>query len=837
MKTKHTLLIIMMVSCLTNFLWAQNTQPSSLNLQSNTQSEKVKAECRTNAGQVEINLERQRDQNAYRQLLQQQIGAEQNVLTDYTIQLHIIRRDDGTGGVNVADVRNEIQNFVNPYFAAVNAIFIECGPELYHNSTEYYVLGNGGEDPDVAGDAMAAAYNVANVVNVYFVDDPDGACGWARFPWTLPADYIVIANGCADNQSTLVHELGHYFSLYHTHETAFGAENVTRNNVDVCYDCDVDGDLFCDTPADPTLTGLVSGGCSYTGSGTDACGVTYTPDPTLIMSYSVKACRTVFSASQKAKMTLTMASPPGLPLYGRNYLQTGCCADPVAVCKNITVNLNAAGNGSITPESVNNNSTWDCGFASWSVSPNTFDCSDVGANLVTLTITDILGVESTCQSTVTIADVTPPEITHAANNMTVECDGSGNVTAFAAWLSSHGGATAVDACGGSWSNNSSGLSNGCGATGSETVTFTFTDPSLNSSSTSATFTIVDNTPPALDCPLDIHLPECVSTATWSVTTSDICGGVSVISNPPSGSEFPKGSTTIVNVTATDDCGNTSNCSFSVTRDPDLDVQIDPVPTSGLNTCALGANANIVLGYGGGPTCVTLHAVASGGHAGYDYSWQAPIEVPIGNFTNTNTASPTFCAEFQTSPCASYTFVVTVTDIHGCTETAEVEVFVVNPLCTSRNNPKVSVCHSPHNNPNVKNSLCIGSNAVSPHLNSFSHNDCLGACDATCESFSARKKQSVMNKNVFEQGYQISVQPNPFNSRTVIRISAEQDTRAGLTIIDFSGRTLVKLFDGVINSGTPNYIEFDASNMQAGLYIARLIGQDGVIVHSTLMLVK
>jgi len=822
MKTKHLLTAAAFAFCAGGSMWAQTTIE--------------KSDCRTEVTQKAIDMEAKRDQKAYKQLLQN-TNVEKRALTEYTLQIHIVRMDDGTGGINVATIRNEITNWVNPYFAAVNASFVECETEHYINSSEYYNLSG-----DAEGDAMAAANNVANVVNIYFVNDPDGACGWARFPWDLPVDYIVIANSCADNQSTVVHELGHYFSLYHTHETAFGAENVTRNSGDGCYDCDTDGDKLCDTPADPRLNQAgvsitAAPACVYSSALTDACGVSYTPDATSIMSYSLKACRTVFTASQKAKMTLTMASAPGSPLYGRNYLQTSCpCDAPQAVCKNISINLNGSGNASITPASVDNGSTWDCGFGSWEVSPNTFNCSNTGNNVVTLTVTDSKGAVSSCQATVTVSDNTNPEITTAASNMTVECGAGNNAAAFANWLSTHGGASAFDACGGSWSNNSSGLSDGCGATGSETVTFTFTDPSGNKASTTATFAIVDLTGPSVTCPADIHLPECVETATWTVNASDACGSVTVVSNPPSGSVFAKGTTTVVNVTATDECGNVSNCSFSVTRDPDLAVAIDPLSTSPLKTCALGTNANIVLGYGGGPSCVTLHAVGSGGHAPYAYSWVAPAEVPAASFTNGNTDSPVFCADFQTVPCASYKFIVTVTDIHGCIETGEVEVTVVNPLCTTGQNAKVNICHRPPGNPANQNTLCISANAVNTHLYTSGHDDCLGACNQTCVSYSAKASVSLASQDA-DGPFSLMAQPNPASSMTVFRIASAHSTRATLSIMDLSGRVVATVFEGAMQENTPYYIDFDASKMQSGMYVARLIGDDGVAKHSTLIVVK
>lgn len=793
-------------------------------------------ECRSHADSSAIEYEESVNRSAFQQLLQDYMSdGGKNVIIQYATQIHIVTRDDGTGGVDINDIRGEFDDFINPYFADIDVEFVECSPELYHNSTEYYILGNDDEDADVAGDAMSVAFNVADVINIYYVSDPDGACGWARFPWKLPSDYIVMANSCADNQSTTVHELGHYFGLYHTHESGLGAESVTRDDTDGCWDCEDDGDLLCDTPADPNLSDLANDwpSCAYMGVGTDACnGHTYNPAIDNIMSYADKKCRTIFSGQQRARMEIFRDGD-------RSYLQTGCpCDQPVALCQNITVDLDNAGNASIDPSDVDDGSTWDCGLQSWSVSPNTFDCGDVGGNQVTLTVIDDLGWESSCESTVTIADVTDPEITTSASDMTVECDGGGNIAEFTTWLNDHGGAIASDACGGDWSNSSGGLSDGCGATGFELVTFTYTDPSGNSASSGATFTIEDNTEPDLVCPEDIHLPECVETAEWTVIASDVCGGVIVVSDPPSGSVFPKGTTTVVTVTVTDDCNNQSECTFEVTRDPDLMVDIDPLDTSPLNTCAAGTDANIVIGYGDGPTCVTLNAVGSGGHDPYTYAWAAPDELPEGAFTDDDTASPQFCADFQLEPCVYYTFMVTITDIHGCTEISVIEVNVVNPLCQLGNNPKVYVCHRHAGNSLQEQTICISSNAVDNHLNNPIHEDCLGECDAECVFYSPLDKNlAKLQKSDFPGQSVLTVQPNPFSTHTLISFETVVDTRVRLVILDITGQEVETLFNGSIKMNTPYSFTWDAGMLPAGTYIAYLRGGEGVNSHSTMILIR
>jgi len=197
----------------------------------------------------------------------------------------------------------------------------------------------------------------------------------------------------------------------------------------------------------------------------------------------------------------------------------------------------------------------NCSGVSWS---DDFDalvnngCGLGGSTLVTFTATDASGNSSSTSASFIIHDSTGPAMT-AASNMAVECSGHGNdhgdnghgnneggyddsnpgnsdgngnsngnnnddggsagqgsaEAALAAWLANHGGATASDLCSSdiTWSNDFNGLSNGCGATGSATVTFTATDACGNSSSTAATFTIQDTTAPTISDADDV-VTEC-----------------------------------------------------------------------------------------------------------------------------------------------------------------------------------------------------------------------------------------------------------------------------------------------------------------------------------------
>jgi hypothetical protein len=79
---------------------------------------------------------------------------------------------------------------------------------------------------------------------------------------------------------------------------------------------------------------------------------------------------------------------------------------------------------------------------------------------------------------------------------------------------------------------------------------------------------VDTTPPVVRCPDNIVVQadpkECFVEVRWRAKADDDCDpNPRLVCDPPSGSLFPLGTTTVT-CTATDRCGNTASCSFTVT---------------------------------------------------------------------------------------------------------------------------------------------------------------------------------------------------------------------------------------------------------------------------------
>ncbi|MEL6658244.1 MAG: hypothetical protein AAFR36_17420, partial [Bacteroidota bacterium] len=85
---------------------------------------------------------------------------------------------------------------------------------------------------------------------------------------------------------------------------------------------------------------------------------------------------------------------------------------PTAICQNITVEL-IDDMATITPEQIDNGSNdGDGGMVTLSLDQTSFDCNNLGDNLVTLTVTDEAGNISRCNATVTITR--EPDVTFTA---------------------------------------------------------------------------------------------------------------------------------------------------------------------------------------------------------------------------------------------------------------------------------------------------------------------------------------------------------------------------------------------------------------------------------------
>ena len=226
---------------------------------------------------------------------------------------HIIRRSDGTGGAN-PDALDDVLAGISEQLDTAGFNFFRCEEPNYIDADDYFagVIQGSVMESDIVGDhARSGAINIFFAPQLIDDNGVDSICGFARYPWQ-GGNYLFINNLCAADGSTLLHQLGHYFGLYHTHHssTVIEAEHVTRTATDTCYNCPTAGDLLCDTEADPGLSALnVDALCNYLGLVKDSCSLAspaqildYAPDVSNLMSLAPANCRKNLSAGQMERM-------------------------------------------------------------------------------------------------------------------------------------------------------------------------------------------------------------------------------------------------------------------------------------------------------------------------------------------------------------------------------------------------------------------------------------------------------------------------------------------------------------------------------------------------------
>lgn len=245
---------------------------------------------------------------------------------------HIVRRTNGTGGLTDEEL-SEIMENLTTFYGEFGVHFTTCDLEAEAEeikSDEYYDLQILGNYP-VGTNNLAESYTLseqhdeAHALNIYYIGGnmEKGALpvdGVSVVPsetnGNQPARVFVTADAAKANEKVLEHEIGHIFSLYHTHSASSDGcaktqERVTRDAPDA--NCEGSGDRLCDTPADPNLSSqchqgnpifVNSDNCTYVG-GTiykDDLGVPFNPDVTNVMSYSPRSCTSSFTDGQEDKV-------------------------------------------------------------------------------------------------------------------------------------------------------------------------------------------------------------------------------------------------------------------------------------------------------------------------------------------------------------------------------------------------------------------------------------------------------------------------------------------------------------------------------------------------------
>ncbi|MDO9187509.1 MAG: HYR domain-containing protein [Bacteroidia bacterium] len=486
---------------------------------------------------------------------------------------------------------------------------------------------------------------------------------------------------------------------------------------------------------------------------------------------------------------------------------------PVALCKSITVQLDANGEASITAADINNGSNDACGIASVIIDQSNFTCSNVGTNVVTLTVTDVNGNVSTCVSTVTIEDKIVPIISCPAN-ISVQAQRN-DCSPVVTWSALE----ITDNC--TFTVNSNYQSGDHFPVGTTTVNYSVIDASGNTASCSFDVTVTSDPLVAsvlaktyfgghnISCKgkNDGEVAVTVNggclpyTYSWSTTPAQT-GAVA--------SGLTSGTYTVI---ITDANGSTTSLVTTLTEPNQLVVEA-------------GSNQTVYFGYAP-KACAALNGTVTGGVASYTYSWS----------NGASSASTNVCPNVTTS----YDF--TVTDLNGCVANDIVTVCAIDVRCEKGGNSilkgqgnKVMICHKSGNG--KTQTLCIDASSIADHL---AHGDQLGECgvNLACFTPAGREMEESDNAVIENIGNNMNVlaYPNPFNTTTTISFNSTQDDRVSIKVYNIEGAEVSNLFEGNLKAGDVKDVIFDGTSLPNGIYFYKVMTNGGKMIVNKLIINK
>jgi uncharacterized repeat protein (TIGR01451 family) len=269
-------------------------------------------------------------------------------------------------------------------------------------------------------------------------------------------------------------------------------------------------------------------------------------------------------------------------------LALSAAPNPVTVGSNLVYSLSISNSGPTVAASVTVTDTLPTGVTFVSASPGcTFSAGAVVCNLgamasnsaaaLTIVVTPISTGSLT--NTATLSSASPEampannpvtQITTVGSPLLVSCPTDKTVECGNAWI--FDSPVVISSCTGS--STLVVLNTVTNGACPQTImrVWQISDPCGNSNTCSQTVSIVDTTPPVIQCPSNIVVLSWTNLAVpFTVTATDLSSSATVVCDPPSGSQFLFNTTNTIHCVATDRCGNSSSRDFTIViqRPPDL----------------------------------------------------------------------------------------------------------------------------------------------------------------------------------------------------------------------------------------------------------------------------
>ncbi|MEY3051602.1 MAG: hypothetical protein RLY31_1387, partial [Bacteroidota bacterium] len=388
-----------------------------------------------------------------------------------------------------------------------------------------------------------------------------------------PTAAITGANGTCNGDTITLQASGGLSFRWSTGDTIAAVQ--VAPTVQTSYSVTVTNSFGC-TDADTTLVGVdtvsPTAVCQDISLYLDAMGMATLPAAD-IDNGSTDACgidtmyldKSSFSCADIGTVTVT------LTVRDSSQNTASCTADvavsdtvaPTALCRDLTLYLDATGNATLTAAQVDSASTDACGgIDTMYIDLTSFACTDLGPHTVTLTVTDSSMNSAICTATITVLDTVSPAA--LCRDLTLYLDATGNVATTAAAVDS----SSTDACGiDTRTLDVSAFT--CTDLGPNTVTLTVTDSSMNISTCTATLTVLDTVAPTATCQahtlyLDASGMGSLTAALVDNGSTDACGGIDTMWVDKTSFVCADLGTVTVTLTVADGSMNTATCTATIT---------------------------------------------------------------------------------------------------------------------------------------------------------------------------------------------------------------------------------------------------------------------------------
>lgn len=221
------------------------------------------------------------------------------------IKFHIVTKSDGSEGAREARILDQL-TAINEDFADMDIQFYlkDCSFNYINNTTVF-------ENHEATIGTIMKVNRDANAINVFIPEsaqlesNESNILGYyspsaSTSTTSFTSDWIVIRKDeTSGNSITLTHELGHFFTLAHPHRgwesspyqleehgnpVTLRAPNGSFSELQDGTNCDITGDLLCDTPPDYNF-GAYWTNCDYDAGTKDPNGDVVNPEEKLYMGY------------------------------------------------------------------------------------------------------------------------------------------------------------------------------------------------------------------------------------------------------------------------------------------------------------------------------------------------------------------------------------------------------------------------------------------------------------------------------------------------------------------------------------------------------------------------